>query len=358
MVRGGADYIAATHECPDCRGKSRLTVRWEAALGRDSVWCPVCRRQESDGFRRRESITARWKRDRESVPVTIAGTLERKYGMQPMSGRELAVANENTMLQRIESSRWLKSLSADDRRSLAQLSVQYGFDPLMKELVIYEGSPYITVAGLIRMAHRQKMFAGVEDRPMSEEERKQYGYNAPVCWIAKVYRKDWRVPAVGTGRANPDKPLRENPIERHHPEWMARSRALRQALKLAFPHFLPFEEFETAEERGIDPETGEILDGQAVAVSEPNGHDEAPEGFVDEVEVVDYDDDDLQAKIAERYKSVGALAGRLNISSDQLETYCNKHYSTSFAGLNLDSLIDLEQVLTARAAAKAGKAAQ
>lgn len=186
--------------------------------------------------------------------------------MKPMTGQEMVVANENTMLARIKTARWLKNVSAEDQRSLAQLSNLYGFDPLMKELIIYEGSPYITVAGLIRMAHRQKMFAGVEDRPMTEDERKQYGYTAPLCWIAKVYRKDWHVPAVGTGKADPNKPYRENMIEKHHPEWMARSRALRQALKLAFPHFLPFEQMESAEERGIDPETGEIIEGQVFEV--------------------------------------------------------------------------------------------
>lgn len=255
-------YVAYTHECPDCLDTSRLAVRWNGTA--EEIICHRCGRR--DGFRAVESLTAQWRRAPESIPVQIADKLERKYGMTPMSGQELALANESTMLARIKTARWLKNVSAEDQASLAQLSNLYGFDPLMQELIIYEGKPYITVAGLIRMAHRQKLFAGVEDRPMTEGERKQYGYAAPLCWIAKVYRKDWHVPAVGTGKADPEKPFRNNMIEKDHPEWMARSRALRQALKLAFPHFLPFEQMDSAEERGIDPETGEIIEGQVFEV--------------------------------------------------------------------------------------------
>ena len=49
---------------------------------------------------------------------------------------------------------------------------------------------------LLRRAHDDPRFAGVEDRPMTREEREAYGFKAPVAWIARVYRSDWRVPAV------------------------------------------------------------------------------------------------------------------------------------------------------------------
>jgi len=257
-----AEHLVKTHDCPSCP-RSMLTARWDPKSQRYQTWCRECGR--TDGFLRRESLTARWRRDPESIPVQIANKLQAKYGgVEPMSDQALALQSEQAIIQRIEQARWLAELQPRDRQSLAHLSQKYGLDPLMKELTLYEGQPYIMVTGLIRIAHRQKQFAGLEDRPMSQEERTQYGYKAPFCWMVKVYRSDWQVPAVGTGTADPGSPFRNNPIEKVRPEWMARSRALRQALKLAFPHSLPFEEVASAEEQGIDPETGEIVDGPRV----------------------------------------------------------------------------------------------
>lgn len=284
-----AEYIAKTHRCPDCEDNARLVVRWDFTSKRNIAQCGGCGR--TDGFRRRESITAQWKRNPDSIPVAIADKLERKYGYRPMTEQGLVKSTETAMVARIEQARWLADLKPQDRQSLAHLAVKYGLDPLMKEMTLYEGQPYISIAGLIRIAHRQKMFAGLEDRPMTTDERQRYGYKAPFCWLVSVYRKDWKCVATGTGTADPANPFRNNPIERTRPEWMARSRAIRQALKLAFPHSLPFEEVESAEEFGIDPETGEILDGSVVDQQEaPTDNEQAPISVESEADYADSTD--------------------------------------------------------------------
>lgn len=194
-----------------------------------------------------------------------------------MTSTELAKLDEQSLIRRMEQARWTAALAPQDRRALAEIGALYGLDPIMSELILYEGKPYITLAGMIRKAHDAKGFEGVEDRPMTEDERKAYGIKQPVAWIAKVYRRGFRVPTVGTGGADPVNPLRSNaaagkpgnPIERENPQIMARSRAIRQALRLAFPHSLPFAELPSAEERGIDLETGEILEGQVTVVETP-----------------------------------------------------------------------------------------
>ncbi len=265
-----------SHQCADCKRDALLVTRWSPAEGSYEVYCPRCGNGER--FLTPKSLTQQWREDPDSVPPHIANKLESKYGGRPLESRALATIDQRQMTQRISHARWLKDLSADDRIALAELAVRYSLDPVMNELVIYEGKPYITVGGLIRTAHRQPAFAGLEDRPMTAEEKTAYGIKAPVAWIVKIYRRDWQVPVVGTGVGDPANPLRNNPVERNNPQWMARSRAIRQAIKLAFPHSLPFD---SAEDRGvnIDVETGEIIDTTASVVEEPqaNGHQAQPE---------------------------------------------------------------------------------
>ncbi len=192
-----------------------------------------------------------------------------------MTEQAITVTTPQAMEQRIQKARFIKDLSPEQRQLLAEVAIAYGLDPVMGELILYEGKPFATVEGLIRIAHRSQCFAGLEDRPMTSEEKAAYGYTAPVCWLAKVYRSDWQVPAVGTGTADPNKPYRHNLVEPQFPQRMARVRAIRQALKLAFPNSLPFAA-ESAEERGvvIDRQTGEIIDSTATVVKpvETNGH--------------------------------------------------------------------------------------
>jgi hypothetical protein len=84
-----ADYdtcqqIAKSHQCADCRGRSALLVRHRPAPSTATkeytaweVYCPAC--GNTDRFVKRESQTARWRRDPESVPVHVANRLARKY---------------------------------------------------------------------------------------------------------------------------------------------------------------------------------------------------------------------------------------------------------------------------------------
>ena len=254
------DEIARRYHCPRCRHKAALVTRWNDQAQSYEVYCGGCGRSED--FTRNKSITEQWRANPESVPNHTANALARKYGVEPLTTQALATVTERAMVQRMEQARWLKDLQPQDRASLAHLAVKYQLDPIMGELIVYEGKPYITLAGMVRNAHASKGFAGLEDRPMSDEEKRQYGLTAPVCWLAKVYRQGWRVPVVGIGTANPNNPLRNNPKEKTEPHTMARSRAIRQALRTAFPQALPFE---SAEEQAItiDTTTGEIFDAPA-----------------------------------------------------------------------------------------------
>lgn len=347
-----ACYLERSHYCPDCKDRARIVVRRNFETRRDEAVCGGCGRREC--FVKRKSITQVWRENPEAVPVEIANTLARKYGVEPMSEQAIVTASETQMAKRIEQARWLAELKPQDRASLAHLSVKYGLDPLMKEMTLYEGFPYITTNGLIRIAHRQKEFAGLEDRPMTSEEKAAYGYKAPVCWMVKVYRTDWKCAAVGTGTADPNNPLRNNPVERVRPEWLARSRAMRQALKLAFPHSLPFEEVEAAEERGIDLETGEIIEGPTaiptVSVVGPIAVEPIPE--VEETTIETGAPAEPVRAEADLRKSVASLARQVGFKPELWAHRYAKEYSEPFESATYENLVACEKRLADQLATK------
>ena len=321
-----ADYDTArqmerTHVCTVCKHKAIPVCRWNAKEQSYEVVCGGCSTDEH--LVRRESVTAQWRRNPDSVPVHTANVLEAKYGGRPLATTELAKMDEKSLVQRMEGAKWLTQMAPQDKTALAQLSIQYGLDPLMGELTIYEGKPYISVNGMVRVAHENPLFEGLEDRPMTSEEKQSYGITQRIGWIAKVYRKGWRVPVVGTGAADPEKPFRNNPVERERPQWMARARAIRQALRLAFPAAVPFK-LPYQEERGafeaeiagdfIDQETGEIVDprltakvvvdgrvieGQIGEIEGEPGESVRLGGFLDDEPELSFDDSDLPEPTAE-----------------------------------------------------------
>ncbi len=258
-----AERLTKTHHCARCGHRALLVARAVPGRPELDVVCGGCNSDEH--LTRSKSLTQIWRENPDAVPVHTANKLEAKYGGKPVESTALAKMDEKALVQRMEGAKWLNQMQPQDKRALAQLSLQYGLDPLMGELTIYEGKPYISVNGMVRVAHENPLFEGLEDRPMTQEEKQAYGITQKIGWIAKVYRKGWRVPVVGTGAADPDRPFRNNPVERDRPQWMARSRAIRQALRLAFPAAVPFK-MAAAEERGVivDTTTGEIIDASPV----------------------------------------------------------------------------------------------
>lgn len=179
-----------------------------------------------------------------------------------MDDTALATVSVKTMAERLVACQWAAQMNATEKRALAHLALAYGMDPLMNELIWYEHKPYITVDGHIRIAERDGRYEGMEIRPMTTEERKDYNLvEIPHVWICHVYKKGMRVPATGIGTGDPNKPHRNSAVERERPWAMARVRAINQALRLYFPHKLPLQ---SAEEAGIEVDNGRIVTGDYV----------------------------------------------------------------------------------------------
>lgn len=359
--RAALRRLQDSHECGTCGKSSHLEVRYYG--GQWAVWCPRCRATE--GFRRVLTPVQMWRRDPESVPWNIALIFQEKYGRgeKPLTTTELATMDEPTMIARLERARWNKDIAPADRPIIASLAVQYGLDPVMGELIVYEGKPYVTFQGWLRKIQEHPQFAGIADRPMRPDEREVYGYDAPICWIAEIYRHDWKVPAVGTGTADPGNPYRNNPAEKKFPQAFARKRAIIQAAKVGFLHSLPFAKLQTAEDAGItvDTRTGEIVAPPSVRVLMPDEVETTDAQFAaiadDTALDTDFAEDAPPAEVTPeedaRNRVIRFLAGMGKDTNGKFHAWFRTVYGCDWEAATLDQLNDCETRLQDMAKKKA-----
>lgn len=167
----------------------------------------------------------------------------------------LATVSRNTELldhqQEMEQQlavRFKDDLNQEQARQLAQIAIAYDLDPFMGHLIPYEGQPYVTLDGYLRIADRQDAYDGFDHRPATEDERRGLqAHDDEVIWVAEVHRKDRSRPTRAYGRAGG--PGERNPLVSGRnkkssvfisPMDQALVRALRKALRMSFSLNLPF----------------------------------------------------------------------------------------------------------------------
>lgn len=75
--RADLERFVQNHQCQRCGDQSLLVVRWSPDDNAHAVLCPRC--GNGVHFTKPESLTARWKRDPGSVPITVANRLANKH---------------------------------------------------------------------------------------------------------------------------------------------------------------------------------------------------------------------------------------------------------------------------------------
>ena len=156
----------------------------------------------------------------------------------------------------------LNRLSADEQATfLFALGARIGVKPELGELMLYQGKPYITIDGRFRMAHESGLLVGVETRPATQMERRNFGVDsdADALWVCDVYRRGSGRPFRGWGHVAPAK--ERNPVGKSHPREMAKKRAKYDALRTAFP---PSETVSAMHERYIEEAEAELRAGRGV----------------------------------------------------------------------------------------------
>ena len=165
---------------------------------------------------------------------------------------------------------------------MCEVAISYGFDPIMQELMIYQGNPYVTINGRYRKAQETGQFDGMDSRPATESERKACNAKqGDFLYRCEVWRKDASHPFVGWGR------VLEKEIEKaiaqakghgrqedalpivKDPDRQAEKRAEAMGLRKAFSMPFPLQGWEEAQMamaevngKTVDTKTGEIVEGE------------------------------------------------------------------------------------------------
>lgn len=116
---------------------------------------------------------------------------------------------------------------------LATLGQHIGVRAELGEILLYQGKPYITIDGRLRIAHETGLLDGVQVRPATQMEFQNYGAETgDVLWVCYVFKKGARRAFTGWGHVRQSD---RNPVAKTHPRELAKKRAKYDALRTAFP---------------------------------------------------------------------------------------------------------------------------
>lgn len=239
----------------------------------------------------------------------------------------------------------LSKLSAEQQAVfLTTLGNHLGIRAELGEIMLYQGKPYITIDGRIRIAHRSGLLNGVDAHPASSMERTRYIVKeGEHLWKCLAFKKGALRPFVGWGHVRLGD---RNPVSKTHPQEMAKKRAKYDALRLAFP---PNEELTPLHEQYIQEAEDEAKTRLPAALAGAGEYDDmdpddvgvlgeeiavggnAPAAAVTEDDTPSLDDDDepdLNTMTLEQAKTItligppGSWKGKVGAL---LDSFSNSH---------------------------------
>ena len=321
-----------THKCAACG--AGLGVAWGQSLGYGAQYILRCGRKIAHDVINEPRVSAR---DR-----AMLNTLRGETGMDSTA---LMKMDEATMLARVNKAQWPQDMKQGDRAMLATVAVSYGLDPLLGELLVYRGAPFITINARYRKAQETGLFDGMESRPATTEERKaRDAVDGDVLYRCEVYKNGVRIPFVGWGRVRKAEQggSQALPIN-SDPHRMAEKRSEAMALRKAFSMPIPENLWADRGENGDD-----VLEASAEPVEgdfkEVKGEDaETPPE--PEVEAGPDAEESKPAPVAsadmaipavkkakpptqQEYLDLAAMLEECTVTRDELGNFCNgdPHY--------------------------------
>jgi hypothetical protein len=155
---------------------------------------------------------------------------------------------------------------------LVTLGNHLGVRAELGEIMLYQGKPYITIDGRIRIAHNSGLLNGIDPHPAANMERTRYqAKDGEHLWKCLVFKKGSLRPFVGWGHVRLGD---RNPVSKTHPQEMAKKRAKYDALRLAFP---PKEEITPLHEQYIQEAEDEAKTRASVSQLATGDYDDAPD---------------------------------------------------------------------------------
>ena len=109
------------------------------------------------------------------------------------------------------------------------------------DVTLYEGKPWITVDGRVKLLRRNPEYRGFKQRPLSKAEKEEWGWYAKDIVIETIIRTVTFGEVTAYGRVSTEEAqgqsvqgVRHNPVARFQPVEMAMKRSLARAERFAF----------------------------------------------------------------------------------------------------------------------------
>jgi hypothetical protein len=223
---------ARTHHCAQCGGS--LNVAWI-----NGGYVLRCQDLTHNTITRHVKLSERDQQKEKEWKVT-----------NKMDSTALTKMSQTDMVARVSKGKFPQDLTLPEKQLLAECARSYGFDPLMGEITIYQGRPFVSIDGRYRKAQETGQLDGIETRPATRQEREDWQIpDGDYFFRSDVYRKGASHPFTGWGRVRGaettpgsnragDTTSVYKPVQ-SNPQRIAEKRADAQALRKAFHIPLP-----------------------------------------------------------------------------------------------------------------------
>jgi hypothetical protein len=163
----------------------------------------------------------------------------------PVTGlarREFSDQQIRTRLDAAKSTKGygLESASVEQINMVFLLAQHYDVDPAV-DITLYQGRPWFTIDGRVRLMRRHPQYRGYRTRPQPPDEKMLWGYKPDEIVVeCCIQTRDWGE-ITARGKVMPDEFARQ-PVAKAHPQEMAEKRAIARASRMAFGQDVPDED--------------------------------------------------------------------------------------------------------------------
>lgn len=165
-------------------------------------------------------------------------TTEPTTALATREGRELSDDQIKRRLQLSKSPGFgLQNANPAQLEMVFLLCRRYQLDPLT-DVTLYEGKPWLTLDGRVRLMRRHPEYRGYRCRPLSRSEKEEWGYEADDIIVECTVRTTTWGDISARGKVSraelEGRQARSNPVAKVHPVEMAEKRAIARAERAAF----------------------------------------------------------------------------------------------------------------------------
>jgi len=281
-----AQHFTLTHRCGDGNCGAPLLAPW-ALVGGKRVHQPICSKDADHRLFVPKNFNIRKMYNPETKQHDLEVDVMSQEPVATITPRTTDMGQMQVRVQKaISTGTFPKDMTKDQQLVISNIAVGYGLDPLMGELMIYQGHPFITIAGRRRLDAVAGHKPGIKFRFLADDEYAGYlqagvieeGDLVQVCVLTR--EEGLEIEAFGKvtqaeRHAKSSRGGLRSPVVAANPIEMCQKRAERRAREMAYGPVPMPERLDTVavlqegDESGVIESTGEIVDAVSAPPKEP-----------------------------------------------------------------------------------------